>query len=632
MPEETPTFSAAPIGDAAPIKKRAPRRPRTAKTTAKKKEQQIERTLESIYREDSGHMPNMKKISRRRAHPFLRTLFAIVIFGGLLAGAAWVGFFILPQQQAFSQDKIKLTITGPQTAQLGEIVSYTVTYENNQTSALKDVALNVRYPDGFVFGDSSLAPANSGNNEWNIGILPSRKKSELVISGIMYGEPKKEQSWRVFMNYRPENLQSSLQKAIAYNVAISDAPVEITLSGPDSTLIGNEVEYVFKLTNTAADKFDKLEIQPAWPENFSVSSSSPALAQGKWTITKPAWFGGATSTTGTPATALTFKARGKYGTADQNDTAVKATVYLPLKDKNYKIAETELKTALVKNNVTLSAAVNGSLKDLSTQPGDMLNITLNLKNDSPTDISKASVKLTLDAPAIKRQSVLDWAAIVDEADGDIQGTQISDTVRRGAVSWNSRQIPALAKIKPAGEVAIDMRLPVKDGEKIDLTALKETLIALNCEVTYTDSDGKTHTISGNPLNLTLNSDLSFEARDVSAEIDGASQHKITWIITNTFHPLSDLKLSAELFGDITFASSTAPAGTAAYNAASKQLVWEIKEMPESVDVLAYPFTVTLNKKNPTQNTLVSKVHITATDTVTGQKLDFMGDEVLLTSE
>ena len=52
-------------------------------------------------------------------------------------------------------------------------------------------------------------------------------------------------------------------------------------------------------------------------------------------------------------------------------------------------------------------------------------------------------------------------------------------------------------------------------------------------------------------------------------------------------------------------------------------------MPESVDVLSLPFTVTINKNNPTQNTLVSKVHVQAEDTVTGEKLDFLGDEISL---
>ena len=50
-------------------------------------------------------------------------------------------------------------------------------------------------------------------------------------------------------------------------------------------------------------------------------------------------------------------------------------------------------------------------------------------------------------------------------------------------------------------------------------------------------------------------------------------------------------------------------------------------MPESVDTLALPFTVKINAKNPTQNTLVSKIRVKALDAVTNQTIEFMGDEV-----
>jgi len=46
-------------------------------------------------------------------------------------------------------------------------------------------------------------------------------------------------------------------------------------------------------------------------------------------------------------------------------------------------------------------------------------------------------------------------------------------------------------------------------------------------------------------------------------------------------------------------------------------------------VLALPITITLNSINPTQELLVSKTHVQAEDTVTGEKLDFLGEETSL---
>jgi hypothetical protein len=88
-----------------------------------------------------------------------------------------------------------------------------------------------------------------------------------------------------------------------------------------------------------------------------------------------------------------------------------------------------------------------------------------------------------------------------------------------------------------------------------------------------------------------------------------------------------------VFGDSASAvTSTPPAGTVTYDPSSKKITWTIPEMPDSVDVLAWPFTIMLTKKNPTQNTLVSKVTITAEDTVTGQTISLTGNEIGLASE
>jgi hypothetical protein len=52
-------------------------------------------------------------------------------------------------------------------------------------------------------------------------------------------------------------------------------------------------------------------------------------------------------------------------------------------------------------------------------------------------------------------------------------------------------------------------------------------------------------------------------------------------------------------------------------------------MTDNTDVLVFPFSVTINKNNPTQDTLVSKVHVTADDTVSGKKLELLGNEISL---
>jgi hypothetical protein len=52
-------------------------------------------------------------------------------------------------------------------------------------------------------------------------------------------------------------------------------------------------------------------------------------------------------------------------------------------------------------------------------------------------------------------------------------------------------------------------------------------------------------------------------------------------------------------------------------------------MPDGTDVLNRSFSITLNKHNPTQTLLLSKVHLTAEDSVTGKTIDLAGEEISL---
>jgi hypothetical protein len=97
-----------------------------------------------------------------------------------------------------------------------------------------------------------------------------------------------------------------------------------------------------------------------------------------------------------------------------------------------------------------------------------------------------------------------------------------------------------------------------------------------------------------------------------------------------FPALGHYYLGSATEPDITFKElSIPPAGTYIFDQKTKQLTWKIPEMPTSVDVLGWPFSITLNNKNSSQNTLMSKVTLEAEDTVTGKVIKLTGPEIPL---
>jgi len=565
----------------------------------------------------------MKKIKVQSHRSVLKTFFGIIILGGFLAAAAWAGFFLLPAANKMSETQIKLTIDGPKNVELGSTNTYKISFENNQNIKLKNATLTVYYPEGFAFTESSLPAKNTGHTEWDLGIIGANKKGELAITGQSYGTLNKETSWRVFLNYQPENFNSILQKIATLATKINKSPLTLSVTGPDKVTAGNEVEYAFNLKIEKDFNAEQLELTPVWPANFHLTGATPAMKRGSWVISSS-----------TPE--MIFKAKGKFSNSDTPTNEIKVILYLPQpnQEQKFEVAASSINTEVIKNALNLILAINGQLNNFSSQPGANLNITVNAKNASPETIKKAEVKLILQAPSFQRQSILNWTELNDTHEGVIKGEQVSDKIRLGQITWNEKLIPSLAEMKFGDEVNIDLQMPIKDGEKFNLDAVDEFKINASAEITFLDVNGQSQTIVSNPIIITINSDLSFESRhQVSPPAETNELHEITWVINNTFHPLKKISLTADIYGDVSWQEpANIPAGEVKFDPKNKKITWTVAEMPLTVDVLALPMKIMLNKKDPTQQTLMSKVKILAEDTVTGETIELTGDEILLTAK
>jgi uncharacterized repeat protein (TIGR01451 family) len=610
-------------------KKRSPGRPRASRTLSSdnKIEEKMERQLTDIYKDDSGRMPDMRKIKKVQGGSFLSGLLKFLFTIALLAAIAWVGFFFLPMANIankFSESQLDLKIVGPQNFTIGSTTTYQIILKNNQKNTLNNVTLSTNYPSGFVFSQSSIQPNNAGKNEWGLEPIRPQEERTIQITGNLFGSLGQEQSWRVFLNYTPDNLKSEMQKVATLNIRPDQAPLNLTLSGIDKISLDTESSYTITIESKDNLSNKNLIVSPIFPPNFSLSSSSIALEKNVWNIKAN------TSTENTQIYKINFS--GKFNATEENTVPIKVQVKLASTgNDNFLLAESTINTELIKNAVTLNTAINGSLTDMESKPGDTLNFTLALKNFGKTDIENAQVKIMIEGPSYKKQSVLSWSDISDKHDGDIVGSQISDTIRSATISWNNKKIADLKKIKAGGEVLVDFQLPIKNSNKAPWNEIINNQIKITAQATFVDLSKTSQTISANPITITLNSDLSFQVKnDVGSNEKELETHDITWILNNTFHPLKNLSISADIYGDVIWIGpSSTSAGTVQFDPKTKHLVWNIPEMTENTDVLALPFTIVINKKNPTQNTLVSKVHIIADDTVSNKKLELLGDEIPL---
>lgn len=587
--------------------------------------QKIGRQLKDIYEDDNGTLPDMREIKRASGGSFIAGLFKFFFSVALLAALAWAGFLFLPNNGRFDDSQVDLKIEGPQNFSVGATTTYNIVFKNNQGVNLNKVTITLNYPAGFSYSKSSEEPKNMGKNEWDIGTLKPHEEKTLEITGHSFGSVGTSISWRALLNYTPENFNSEMQKIATLDIKPDQAPISVAITGLDKVAVGSPSNYTITIKSQGNLNDKNLVVSPVFPPNFILSTSSLPLEKNVWNIKA--------STSSLPSSQYTISFSGQFNdtTADASDLKVQVSLADKEAQSNYLLAESTLKTELIKNAIIINTAINGSLTDFDSKPGDILNFTIAVKNAGKDDISKAKVQLMVDSPSFKKQSVLSWSDIADKHDGDITGSQISDSTRRATLTWDNTKDKDLNLIKAAGQTNLEFQLPIKNSDSAPWSSVDTYQISVTTTLTYTDKSGTTQTITGNPILITLNSDLAFKQKnEISSDSSEHEKHDISWILSNTYHALKNVTINADLFGDITFNSaSSTPAGTLSFDPASKHLVWNIPDLTENNDILALPFSVTINKKNPTQNILISKVHIQAQDTVTGKQIELTGDEVSL---
>lgn len=580
------------------------------------REEKIDKQLTSIYQDFYNKPEKMTKIEMKKRHPVLKFLFLTVFIGGLMAAIAWAGLFLLPSQEKFAEEKINLSVSGPQTAQIGVTSTYKIIYSNDQSQSLKNVTLTVKYPESFVFLDSSSPSSNEGHTEWDLGEITSGQKGELDISGIIYGSMNEEESWRVFLTYKPEKYNYQLQKAGALNVELGESPFEVSITGPSKAVIGEDVEYVFTVKKEGAGK-GILELKPSWSTGFFIVSAEPKMDIGnKWVID-----------TNTSTEEWTFALKGKFDSTEEKESSAAAILSLR-GDSTKALASSQISADLEKNDMDLKLAINGKTANFGVKPEEDLNYTINLKNNNPDELQNITVKLRVDGPSISRRSALNWSDISDEYDGNITGVQLSDDVRRGEITWDEEIIPSLAMLKSKEEINVNVYLPLKSSSNFDFTDSESDTIEVGAIVIFTDPDGNEKTLTSNPIKITVNSDLSFKAETEKIE---DNKYQITWLLSNSVHPLENLKIESDVYGQTELIlEGEPPAGSFNFDTENKKAVWKIPEynlaMPDS---LPLKFSLTISEPNPSQEVLMSKVVLEAIDKKTGEIIRLENEEVKL---
>ncbi|MFH0814513.1 MAG: hypothetical protein V1902_00245 [Candidatus Falkowbacteria bacterium] len=533
---------------------------------------------------------------QRRAKILLSIIVGLVIF----AGASVAGFFYFSKKLNAPEEKISISVEGPQKAKIKESITYKVTIKNAGKIESTENKINILKPAGFWI--TSTKPEKS-NHVWNLGSLAPFENKTLEITGYFVDDIEATETMKATLTFTPKNFSSTFSANAEFQTTLEPFDLTLTSVAPLTVAAGEKARIIigYSLPIQQTTPLEKIKIKIIPTSELQLLTFSPKTEKNE-----PGWLIPIINPGGTGEVAFEFTTR--------NDLDVKslaeeqkfvAQILAGDNDNNFfPIKDHEIKINLTSQELLVYLIVNGATTDKTISFGETLNCSLVYKNKSKKTYSNIEAKINIDTAPL---NLLDWNKLVDKNLGSITSTTTGKQV-----IWTKQQIPDFKELKPGADSMFSFSLPIKprtDFKVGDNPALANGNIIIQPLLNVKDTTGNAlFTINGNKITLTLNSDLTLSNKALFFFEDGtpigsgplppkvgqATKYKIFWTIKNSLHDLTKISATTTLPVNVNFTNEVnKTAGEITFDAKTRQLTWSINDLPATTNEVFASFFVEL---------------------------------------
>lgn len=563
----------------APEQVKAPAKPKKGllqrlRLKKKGKEETLDEELRTIYADDSGKLPNLKSLDRAPSNRTRTILIGLVAFFGLLAAAAWAGFFLF-QPGGFEGQRVRVAVTSAEPFVAGAPATVKVRYTNGERVTLGSLEMTVTLPSGFRM--TSAEPAATEGGRWVLGTLGSGQSGEITIRGDVVAGVGESLAFSAYATYIPGNFNSEFQAVGALQSPVNDAVLRLAVSGPDRVPAGEPTSYVVRYQNQGEQPFVGGAVELVLPPDYLPEAITPAPRDEDKRVVLPDLAPGAEGE---------ITLTGAFASEASGPRTIGAVGGLLAENRFARYATASSTTEVVGGALVLTTVTNGIVSGGRVAFGNMLRTTLTYENRGTVDVS--NVELSLVYEPRPSGALLRFDTLVDENNGTRSGNTIT---------WTKREIPRLAKLAPGDEGSIDVQLQLTDAPFTLSDRNYGVDISAEAKVAKIGDLASGRIVKSAKNVLSLNSDVActIEARyfnddeiavgsgPVPPKVGSPTTYRIFWSIKNTLHELTNLAIRFPLAAHVRYGERVqASAGETRYSSSSSTVTWTLNRLPQGV--------------------------------------------------
>ncbi|PIR97670.1 MAG: hypothetical protein COT91_00090 [Candidatus Doudnabacteria bacterium CG10_big_fil_rev_8_21_14_0_10_41_10] len=422
----------------------------------------------------------------------------------------------------------------------------TLIYENQGKLALEELELEVIYPEGFQFIDSSHSHEDYSGQRFLLPSLSPGSSGTLTITGIFSASPQESKTIRARLFYQLPRSTAVFSESAEAQLSFKAPNFNLRVLAPNQLIDSQGIEYQIFFKNISDKKLQNLEVRLSFPNGFIYDSSSiPTETKNTWLIED-------------------------LEVGQEERLIVRGT--LSGEEAENKVLRADL-GIVEQENFEVLARASASTR-ISAAP---LEVKQNLKSENPKSVSmgeRLSYKISYKNTGSRGLNNIKISVFFEGEGVDFSSVQTSGGALVGnEVLWNPSGRSELTILQPGEEGFVDLNIQVPKSlaEKNLQNPMIKTRI-------FISSNEFPEPIAGGTLDVKVASKMNVDAG--MRIVDGANPPKkeeatiyeVSFDVSSGFNELSNVIWTAVL---------TSPPGEFDFDSISQELVKDINYNPAS---------------------------------------------------
>ena len=506
---------------------------------------------------NAGIPPPAPNFYRRHTRSLWLSLITIAVAVGALL--SYILFFRTVETPPEYSGDVKLQIIAPEESVSGSQISYEIDIENLSSTKLTELNLEIFYPEGFDFLDSTPGASETGGpgRNFQLSDLPKNGKYKLVIVGLLKGNVQEIKSITAKLHYIPENFSSSFLASSDASTVMLPPEISMRVLAPTHLIAGQLIKYEIEISNVSIEDFENLALELSYPPGFSFGSASPAPTGGETSWRLPTLTFGDTQK---------IVVEGRLTERPNEDVYISAELFTDKDGDRLSAGRSYAFTRVLAAPIKLTHALRGGAGTVLA--GEDLEYEIGYENIGDVGLGNVTITMAFETP------VFDLL----EAKSD------TGQIRGNKMVWQPAAVPELRIVNPGQKGKFTVRVQIKEEAAL---SQKNPVAQTRTEFR---ADTLTETLAGDTLvfkvgtNITLDAQSQVISGPARPEIGQTTVYRITLRVANSVNDLENAQLTAVVpRTDTAFiSSSVTPSGESTnlqYLPNSRSIIWKLGQIP-----------------------------------------------------